>query len=390
MIDWLLRAQDLFSYSQGVRRDLHQNPELGYREFRTAGIVARDLRALGLEVTTGIAETGVIALMEGAGPGPVVLLRFDMDALPVDEQTGAEYCSLVPGQMHACGHDGHVAIGLTVARLLSQNREHLHGTVKFVFQPAEEGLGGAERMLAAGVMDDPHVDFCLALHLWNEKQLGWFGIPDGPLMAGADIFKVWIEGAGGHGALPHLAVDPISAAAYVITGLQGIVSRNVSPLENAVISVTQIHAGETFNVIPPVVELGGTIRAFEPKVRRLVVERFKEVIYSTAKAAGCTARIELTRLTPAVINTTAVAMKVAETARVLFPDGEIDRDYRTMVSEDMAFLMEKTPSCYFMVGSANPLRGLDYGHHHPKFDFDEQVLPRAAALMAATAEKLLL
>ena len=389
MINWFERAQELFPYSQSVRRDLHQHPELGYKEVRTAGIIANELRALDLEVTTGIAETGVVALLEGENPGPVVLLRFDMDALPVDEQTEAEYCSLNPGRMHACGHDGHVATGLTVARMLSRERGRLHGTVKFVFQPAEEGLGGAERMVAAGVMESPHVDYCLALHLWNEKPLGWMGIPEGPLMAGADIFRVWIEGKGGHGALPHLAVDPIAAAAYVITALQGIISRNVSPLENAVISVTQIHAGETFNVIPPLVELAGTIRAFEASVRNKVARRFEEVVQSSVKAAGCTARIELSRLTPAVINTPSVAVKVAETAEGLFPDGEIDRGYRTMVSEDMAFLMEKAPGCYFMIGSANPEKGLDYGHHHPKFDFDEQALPRAAALMAAAAEKLL-
>jgi amidohydrolase len=389
MIDWLQNAHVLFPFSQAVRRDLHQHPELGYKEIRTAGIIARELRELGMEVTTGVAETGVIGLLEGAKPGPVVLVRFDMDALPVLEQTGAEYASCTSGAMHACGHDGHVAVGLTAARLLSAQRDHLNGTIKFVFQPAEEGLGGAERMVAEGVLVNPRVDACLALHIWNEMPLGWFGIPAGPLMASADIFHIRLEGKGGHGALPHTTVDPVAAAAQMINALQTIVSRNVSPLQSAVISVTQVHAGETFNVIPQYAEMSGTVRAFEPVVRALVLERLDQVVKGMAQVMNCNVTLELSALTPPVINTPAVAAKVAMVAQKLHPNALIDREYRTMVSEDMAFMMKDIPSCYFMVGSANQQKGLNYSHHHPKFDFDEQVLSSAAAAIAAAAAELL-
>jgi amidohydrolase len=384
-MDWYQRAQQLFDYSQAIRRDLHRHPELGFKEVRTAGIVASELRQLGLEVHTGIAETGVVGLLEGDLPGPVVLLRFDMDALPVNEQTGAEYCSQMPGQMHACGHDGHVAIGLTVARLLNEQRAHLPGSVKFVFQPAEEGLGGMERMLVEGVLKDPAPRNSLALHIWNDKPLGWVGVPAGPLMAGAEIFDIYLEGKGGHGALPHLAVDPVAAAAQIVLALQTIVSRNVSPLEAAVVSVTKIRAGEVFNVIPASAEMSGTIRTFEPTVREKVIARFEQVVKGVAEAMGCQVKVDLRRLTPSIINEAGLARKIAARAAEMYPNGQVDDGYRTMVSEDMAFLMERVPGCYFMVGSANDEKGLVYGHHHPRFDFDEKVLPRAAALMAAAA-----
>ncbi|MCX7608710.1 MAG: amidohydrolase, partial [Anaerolineales bacterium] len=211
MTDWISEANALFEYTQSLRRDFHMHPELGFQEMRTAGIVARELSKLGLEVTTGIGQTGVVALIEGARPGPVLMLRADMDALPILEETGAPYASQTPGVMHACGHDGHTAILLTVARLLHSHRDKLAGTVKLVFQPAEEGLGGASRMIEDGVLENPKVDFALSLHLWNEQPLGWLGIPAGPVMAGGEIFKVKVIGKGGHGAAPHLAIDPIFA-----------------------------------------------------------------------------------------------------------------------------------------------------------------------------------
>ena len=241
--------------SRDLRRDLHRHPELGFEEYRTAGIVSAELNRLGLEVTTGVGKTGVVGMLEGGGPGPTVLVRFDMDALPVSEETGAEYASQNPGKMHACGHDGHVAVGLTAARLLSAHRSELAGNVKFLFQPAEEGRGGAQAVLEAGVLSNPRPDLTLALHIWNEKPLGWVGVVPGPLMAGSEIFHVRITGKGGHGAMPDQTIDPMVAAAQVISALQTIVSRNISPLEAAVVSVTRIWGGETFNVIPPAVEL---------------------------------------------------------------------------------------------------------------------------------------
>jgi amidohydrolase len=386
---FLEEAQELFEYTRGLRRDFHRHPELGFQEVRTAGIVARELRELGLEVSTGIAKTGVVGLLEGARPGPVLLLRFDMDALPILEETGAEYASQNPGVMHACGHDGHTAVGLTVARLLRSRQEELAGTLKFVFQPAEEGMGGAERMIADGVLENPRPELTLALHLWNHAPLGWLGIAGGPVMAAGDLFKLHISGRGGHGALPHQAVDPVIAAAQIITALQTIVSRNVSPLDTAVVSVTTIHAGEAFNVIPPAVEMQGTIRTFRPQVREAVLERFHQVIDGVAGALGCRAAIEVQRLTPAVINDAQTARKVRQVAERVLPDHTIDPHFCTMGSEDMAYMMERVPGCYFLIGSANAEKGLDAAHHHPRFDIDEEALPQAAALMAAAAVEFL-
>lgn len=389
MIDFLPEARSLFEYTRALRRDFHRFPELGFQEVRTAGIVARELGALGLEVSSGLGKTGVVALMEGARPGPVLLLRFDMDALPIREETGAEYASQNEGIMHACGHDGHTAIGLTVARLLEAHRQELAGTVKFVFQPAEEGLGGAEAMIADGVLENPRPDLALALHLWNEKPLGWLGITPGPAMSASETFKVRIAGKGGHGAAPHLTIDPVAAAAQIITALQSIVARNVAPLKSAVISVTSVHGGEAFNVIPQVVELQGTIRSFEPEVRALVLERFGQVISGVAGAMGCRAEVEARRVTPAVVNDAGLARRVQAVAARLLPESAPDNEERTMGSEDMAYLMQETTGCYFFVGSANEARGLNAAHHHPRFDFDEEALPRAAALMAAAAAELL-
>ena len=389
MPDFLSEANELFEYTQALRRDFHRYPELGFNEFRTAGVVARELTALGLEITTGVAETGVVALLEGERPGPVALLRFDMDALPVVEQTGAEYASLNPGVMHACGHDGHTAIGLTVARLLHAHRGELAGTVKLVFQPAEEGLGGAPRMIEAGVLQNPRPDFSLALHLWNEKALGWLGVASGPTMAAAEIFKLRLVGKGGHGAVPNLADDPVVAAAQLVSSLQSIVARNVSPLQSAVVSVTTIHGGDAFNVIPSQVELTGTIRTFEPLVRQRVLERFHELVMGLAEAYNCQVDVDVQSITPAVINDPWVTARLLSVASNLFPESELDTHYSTMGSEDMSFFMQEIPGCFFFVGSANPERGLDAAHHHPRFDFDERALPRAAALMASAAVELL-
>jgi amidohydrolase len=390
MSDFLSEAQALFEYTQSHRRDFHSHPELGFYEARTAGIVAGELNSLGLEVHTGIAETGVVAVMQGSRPGPVILVRADMDALPIHEETGASYTSQNPGVMHACGHDGHTAILLTVARILNGHRQELSGTVKFVFQPAEEGMGGAERLIQAGVLEDPKVDICLALHVWNEQPVGWIGIASGPALAGAEIFKITVKGKGGHGASPHLAVDPLLASAHIITGLQGIVSRNVPPLKTAVVSVCTIHGGEAFNVIPPSVELTGTIRTFEPEIRSTVLEHFNQTVTSIAAGLGCQVEIEMNQLTPATINQPEIAGQVAATARRLLPQSEIDtRNYITMGSEDFAFILEKLPGCFFFIGSANPKKGLDASHHNPKFDFDESILPQAAGLMAAAVADFL-
>jgi amidohydrolase len=383
------QARALFDYTRALRRDFHRNPELGFKEYRTAGIVARELNNFGLEVSTGIGKTGVVGVLEGEKPGPILLLRFDMDALPIQEQTNVEYSSQIPGVMHACGHDGHTAIGLTVARLLSARRHSLSGTVKFVFQPAEEGLGGAESMIADGVLENPIPDLLLSLHLWNNMPLGWLGITTGPVMAASDIFNVTVHGQGGHGAIPNLAVDPVLASAYFITAIQSIVARNVNPLESAVISVTSIHGGEAHNIIPAIVQLTGTIRTFQPDVRTLVIEKFQRIAELTAQALSCTAEVNIQALTPAVINSPEITHRVLKTAARLFPNAEIDQQFITMGSEDFAYFMKEIPGCYFFIGSADPADHKDAPHHHPRFDFDEQALWRSGVLMTSVVLDLL-
>jgi amidohydrolase len=388
-VDFKNEAKNLFQYMRTLRRDFHRHPELGFYEFRTSGIISKELEALGLEIHKGIGKTGVVALLEGVTSGPVVLLRFDMDALPIQEETGSEYTSLNKGVMHACGHDGNTAVGLAVARLLHSHLKELKGTIKFVFQPAEEGLGGAEAMLRDGLIENPKPDFALAMHLWNEKPLGWFGISDGPFMAGAEAFNIKILGKGGHGAQPHLTADPVLASAQIINAMQSIVARNISPLQSAAISVTLINGGEKFNVIPSIVDMRVTIRTKGQGVREVVLDRMKQIVDGVAGAMGCQAEMEVKNLTPAVVNDPSISEKVRETTYRLFPDMQIDTTFSTMVSEDMAVIMNKVPGCFFFVGSANTEKGLNAPHHNPLFDFNEEALVYSATLMAASAVSLL-
>jgi amidohydrolase len=278
---------------------------------------------------------------------------------------------------------------LTVARLLHSSRAEWSGTVKLVFQPAEEGLGGANRMVAEGVLENPAPQVAFGLHVWNERPLGWIGLTPGPVMSAAETFKVRLTGKGGHAAAPHLAIDPVLAAAQLVTSLQSIVSRNVAPLQTAVVSVTTLHAGEVFNVIPSQVEMQGTIRTFDPAVRQRVLTRFEQIVKGVAAAFECEAQIELTPVSSAVVNDTEVTQRVLEIARRLLPDHQISSDERTMGSEDMSYILQQIPGCFIFIGSANAGRGLDAAHHHPRFDFDEQVMPQAVALLEACTRSYL-
>jgi amidohydrolase len=328
-------------------------------------------------------------LLEMERPGPVILLRFDMDALPIQEETGVDYCSETPGVMHACGHDGHIAIGLSAARMLYNHRQELGGTVKFVFQPAEEGLGGAEDMIKEGVLMNPKPDLALALHLWNEKPVGWLGIRSGPVMSASEIFKLRIIGRGGHGAAPHLTIDPVYASAQIINALQSIVSRNVPPLQSAIVSVTTIHTGDAFNVIPSSTEMQGTIRTFDPTVRERVLSRFHQIVEGIAETMECQVELNLQSITPVVINDPQITEVIWQAAEQVLPDSQLDDDFSTMGSEDFAFMTREIPGCYFFIGSANPEMGLNASHHHPKFNFDEDALPRGVALITAAAVQFL-
>ena len=372
-----------------LRRDFHRHPELGFEEIRTAKIVADTLTELDLDVTTGVGKTGVVGLLKGTKDSPVVLLRFDMDALPIQEENEIDYASEVPGKMHACGHDNHVAVGLSVAKVLAGMRESIPGTIKFVFQPAEEGDGGAELMVKEGVLTNPKPDYALGMHVWNDQPVGWYCLTKGPSMAGAHTFEVKITGKGGHGAVPQSSIDPVVTAAHIITALQTIVSRNVSPLDSAVVTVSAMHAGTAFNIIPQTVVLKGTIRTFEDSVFQIVEKRFYEIVENTAKAMNCQVEIELLKVTYPVANDPALADLMAEVVRDIQPEAEINQAYQTMGSEDFSFLAQGIPSCYIFVGSSNPAKGLDYGHHHPRFNVDEACLPYAVAVIAKSAVEVL-
>jgi amidohydrolase len=380
-----LFKQDIEQYTDQIvawRRDFHQHPELGFEENRTAEIVADVLQTLDLEVKTGIAETGVVGLLQGGKPGPTAMLRVDMDALPIHENTGLDFASINPGVMHACGHDGHMAIGLGVATLLARHRAELPGQVKFVFQPAEEGLGGAEKMLEEGVLENPKPDFALGVHLWNTEPVGWLGIAPGARMAAADILEMEVVGKGGHGAAPHLAHDPIVATAHIITALQTIVSRNVDSEKPAVVSLAEIHGGETFNVIPEVVRLSGTVRTFDSEVRQMILERIEQIARQVGEAMDCQASVKITPLTPALVNDPDLTLKIKTLAQALFPKADTHTQQRIMGSEDMAIFLERVPGCFIFVGSANSERGLDASHHNPQFNFDERALPMAVELLS--------
>ncbi len=389
-IDFHAQALTLQPTIVARRRDLHRHPELAFEEVRTAGVVAAALQDLGLEVQSGIGRTGVIGLLEGDHDGPTVLVRADMDALPILEENAADYRSGTDGKMHACGHDGHTSIALAVAQMLSERRAAMHGRIKFVFQPAEEIGQGARAMIADGALQNPRPDYSLGLHLWNDLPVGTVGVTSGPCMSAADIFRCTLTGSGGHGAQPDKARDPVVAAAQVISALQSIVARNVDPLDTAVITVGSLHAGDAFNVIPGTAEMKGTIRTYRKATRQMAHRRLREVVEGVAAAMGCSADLEITAMTQAVSNDPALSDRVADLAAGLVGAENVRRDVRTMGSEDMSELMDDIPGCFFFVGSANAERGLDYPHHHPRFDVDEASFPIAAALLARAAASLVI
>lgn len=370
-----------------LRRDLHRHPELGFEEVRTAGIVADYLGALGLEVRTGVARTGVVAVIEGSEPGPTLLLRADMDALPVHEATGVEYASTIKGKMHACGHDGHTAILLGAARVLSGMRDRIKGAVKLVFQPAEEGPGGAEPMIAEGVLEDPRVDAAVGLHLWSDFPVGRVGVQPGPFMAAADTFDVVVRGRGGHAAAPHQTVDSVLVASHLVVALQSVVSRTVDPLESVVVTVTRMHGGEAYNVIPDEVRLGGTIRSFLPELRTEVRDRVKALVEGVAAGFGASAEFHYSEGYPPVINDAAMAELVTSCCHDLLGVEAHVVDSRTLGGEDMAYFLNAVPGCYFFLGARDEEKGCDFPHHHPRFNVSEEAFPLGVELFVRVVER---
>ncbi|MBW4622137.1 MAG: amidohydrolase [Cyanosarcina radialis HA8281-LM2] len=370
------------------RRQLHQRPELGFRELLTAEFVSQKLTEWGIEHQTGIAQTGIVATISGRQPGRVLAIRADMDALPIQEENDVPYRSLHDGQMHACGHDGHVAIALGTAYYLSQHRQNFAGTVKIVFQPAEEGPGGAKPMVEAGVLTNPDVEAIIGLHLWNNLPLGTVGVRSGALMAAVESFRCTIFGQGGHGAMPHQTIDSIVVGSQIVNALQAIVARNVDPLESAVVSVGEFHAGTALNVIADTAKLSGTVRYFNPNLAGYFARRIEQIVAGICQSHGASYELNYWHLYPPVINDPQIAELVRSVASDVIetPVGVVP-ECQTMGGEDMSFFLEAVPGCYFFLGSANPSKNLAYPHHHPRFDFDETALSMGVEIFARCVEK---
>jgi amidohydrolase len=370
------------------RRLLHQRPELGFKEVLTAKAIANHLEEWGIEHQTGIAQTGIVATITGERPGSVLAIRADMDALPIQEASEISYRSQHHGIMHACGHDGHVAIALGTAYYLSQHRQDFAGTVKIIFQPAEEGPGGAKPMIEAGVLKNPDVEAIIGLHLWNNLPLGTVGVRSGALMAAVECFRAQILGKGGHGAMPHQTVDPIVVSAQIVNALQTIVARNVNPIDSAVVTVGSLHAGKALNVIADAAKMSGTVRYFNPQLAGYFHQRIESIIAGICQSHGAKYELDYWKLYPPVINDAriaelirSVAVEVVETPAGVVPECQ------TMGGEDMSFFLQEVPGCYFFLGSANSNLGLNYPHHHPRFDFDETALAMGVEIFVRCVEK---
>ncbi|MBW4570209.1 MAG: amidohydrolase [Tolypothrix carrinoi HA7290-LM1] len=374
------------------RRRLHQQPELGFQEKLTAEFVSQKLQEWGIEHETGIAQTGIVATIKGGkiDSGKVLAIRADMDALPIQELNEVPYKSQHDGVMHACGHDGHTAIALGTAYYLQSNRQNFAGHIKIIFQPAEEGPGGAKPMIEAGVLKNPDVDAIIGLHLWNNLPLGTVGVRAGALMAAVECFKCTILGKGGHGAMPHQTIDSIVVAAQIVNALQTIVSRNVDPIDSAVVTVGELHAGTKLNIIPDTARMSGTIRYFKPDLKGFFQKRIEQIIAGVCQSHGASYDLEYWELYPPTINDAGMAEFVRSQAEQVIetPLGVVP-ECQTMGGEDMSYFLQAVPGCYFFLGSANPAKDLAYPHHHPRFDFDETALPMGVEIFVRCVEKFL-
>jgi amidohydrolase len=374
-----------------LRRQLHQYPELGFKEQLTAKTIASKLTEWDITHQTGIAQTGIVALIHGRKTSvklKTLAIRADMDALPIQELNDVPYKSRHDGIMHACGHDGHTAIALTTAYYLSQHQNDFAGTVKIIFQPAEEGPGGAKPMIEAGVLKNPNVDAIIGLHLWNNLPLGTIGVRSGALMAAVERFTLTIQGKGGHGAMPHQTVDALVLGAQIVGALQTIVSRNVNPIDSAVVTVGQFNAGTAKNVIADTASLAGTVRYFNPELAGFFRKRIDAIVSGICTSHGATYKLDYIKFYPPVVNdenitelVRSVASDLVETPMGIVPECQ------TMGGEDMAFFLQQIPGCYFFVGSANRDLSLAYPHHHPRFDFDETALMTGVEMFVRCVEK---
>jgi len=385
----LQKAKELQQKLIDLRRDFHQHPELALQEFNTAKKVEKFLRELGMKTKMLVNGTGVCGYMKGSKPGKTLALRADIDALPVQEETEVPYKSQNAGVMHACGHDAHTAMLLVAAMILSEWKKDLAGNVAFMFQPAEETGEGAKKMVEDGVLEE--VDGIFALHVYSSLGLGILGYKPGPFLAAGDFFDVKIMGKGGHGGLPHLAIDPIAIAANAITALQTIVSREVDPLESAVVSICKMEAGKrAYNVIPDSATFGGTIRYHSPELREYLPKRMREVLNGVTSAMRGSYEFNLMGKFPAMINDDEMTAFVARLAKDMLGEDKALQMKPLMGSEDFSYYLQKIPGTFVFLGVENKQKGIIYPQHHPKYDIDEDILPIGTAIHVAVALEYLL
>ena len=374
--------EQLVDYVVRTRREIHALPELGFQERRTAQKVAADLRRLGIDTVEGIAKTGVVGVIKGGRPGKTVMLRADMDALPMTEENDVTYRSQVNGAMHACGHDGHVAILLGAAELLAPRRDEIAGTVVLCFQPAEEGLGGAREMVREGILERFGIEHAYGLHLNSSHDTGTLAFCGGPMYASSDQIEITVRGVGGHGAAPHMSIDPIYAAGSFIVALQQVVSRAIDPTDPAVVSICSIHGGTTTNVIPSSVVLRGTVRAHDAGVRAKMAERIERVLRGTCEAAGATYDFQYVWNYPVTSNDPAQASYARDLAEQTVGADHVVDFKPFMGGEDFSFFAERVPSCFWQLGSRGDERSA-WPHHHERFDIDERALEQGVKIMTA-------
>ena len=373
-----------------IRRHLHENPELGFEEVATAQYIADYLAGLGLEVTRQVAKTGVVALIRGVQPGKTVAIRADMDALPIQELNEVPYKSKHPGKMHACGHDAHVAAAIGAARILWELRDQINGNVKFIFQPAEEAPGGAEPMIAAGVLENPAVDAIIGGHVWGSLESGIIEVMSGPTMASSDIIRLKIIGKGGHAAQPHTTIDPIVIASEIVGALQKIVSRQTDPFEAVVISICSFHAGDVFNVIPHSAYMEGAVRTLNNELRQELPHKIEKIIRGITEPYGATYELDYYLGYPVTVNDPGVTETVRKAAvSVLGADKVRVAARASMGGEDYAYFLNKVPGTYIRIGTRNPEKGICQEMHHPRFDIDEAVLELTPVVYAQAAFDLL-
>jgi amidohydrolase len=366
------------------RRDFHRHPEIAYREHRTSSVIRKFLESLGIPVKA-CAETGLRAVLEGKPGGATVALRADIDALPLKEEGDREYISENPEATHACGHDGHMAILMGAAQLLSQRREQLKGKVVFLLQPSEERIpGGAKKMIEEGALEG--VDAIFGLHLWQPLPTGTVGIVKGAMMAQPDAFSITVKGKGGHGSMPHMTVDPILVASHLVVNTQSIVSRSVDPLKPVVVSFGTVNGGTIYNIIPGEVSLTGTVRTFDLSLQSLAQRRLKEITEETCKVFGATAEFQYERGYPPLVNHEAMVDLALDVVKKTLGEERIKDIDPVMGGEDFAYFLEKVPGAFLFFGVGD---GMEFPHHHPAFDLDEKALPQAVLLMTSLALEFL-